>query len=378
MTAKSLDIAIIGGGIAGASVGCFVTELGAEAGLFEMESALAYHTTGRSAALFTPYYGPVSMRTFAALSREFLFQPPYETDAPLVYPRPAVSLVRACGLMTAERPPGSLWWDESRLLDEIPFLQVGKFIGAVVDKQVASIDVNALHAAYLQQFTCNGGQIFREARISKLSSRPSGEWILTAGNQIYRSPIVVNAAGAWGDPVAHLAGVPPVGLTPKRRTCIIIENDQFDGVDLDTLACAAVDPDRVYFQNFGKGQLMVSPMDETPSNPCDAQPSELDVAVTVERLQNITTCNIQRVSHSWAGLRTFSLDADPVIGWEPEYSGFFWLAGQGGYGIFTSPAIGRYAACLITDSSLPDEFIECGYDFSQLAPSRFRLRTDQY
>ena len=373
MTATTLDVVIIGGGIAGASVAAFLAQDGVKSGLFEMESSLAYHTTGRSAALLTPYYGPDSMQAFASIGRSFLENPPIETDDPLITPKHLVTVTDEEHVQLVERPPSSLWWSEAECLKQVPFLKQGKFVGAVIDTEVASIDVHALHSLYLNMFTNGGGQIFRDVKISTLEQNSSGVWEFEIKGETFQSPIIINAAGAWGDEIASVAGIGPVGLVPKRRTVLVIDENQFTGTDFNSLPFVVVEPDYVYFQNFGSGKLMISPADKTPSKPCDAQPDEMDIAIGASRFEEVTTLNIRRIDHSWAGLRTFSPDNDPVIGWEPNREGFFWLVGQGGYGVFSSPAIGRYAASLVVDSKLPKAFQESSYPFEALSPDRFRL-----
>ena len=370
---RKLDVAVIGGGIAGASVAAFLAEEGLLVGLFEAESTLAYHTTGRSAALLTPNYGPDSMRAFAAIGRSFFDSPPIEVEHPLTTPKDFIAIVDEEQAPWVERPPESSWLSENECLERIPFLKKNKFVGAVVDSSVASIDVHALHSLYLKIFTSRGGQIFKSAPISELSQNLSGTWTLHIGEHRYEAASVVNAAGAWGDNIALRAGLNPVGLVPKRRTVIVVKDDQFDGVSSEGLPFVAVEPEYVYFQEFGTGQMIISPADKTPSAPCDAQADEYDIAVTVARFEEVTELQIKRIDHSWAGLRTFTPDGQPVVGWEPNIEGFFWLVGQGGYGVFSSPALGRYAASVISGASLPVSYSESGYDFEQLSPDRFRL-----
>ncbi len=372
MSHEVFDAAVIGGGIAGASVAAFLARDGIEAALFEMESSLAYHTTGRSAALLTPNYGPDSMRAFAAVAEDFLRNPPIETDSPLLAPKPAVSVIREEDVFDVERPPNSLWWNENECLEAVPFLKKGKFIGAVVDQIVASIDVHALHSLYLKMFSNCGGKVYRRAPVTALK-RTLSSWEVTAGDKRYEAQIVINAAGAWGDHVANLAQISPIGLVPRRRTVVVVKEDQFEDVDFDSLPFVIVEPNYLYFQNFGRGQLMFSPVDQTPSQACDARPDEIDVAVAVSRFEENTMLKVRRIDNSWAGLRTFAPDNDPVIGWEPFEDGFFWLTGQGGYGIFSSPGIGQYAASIISGSSISDQFHQSAYDFERLSPQRFRL-----
>ncbi len=370
---NQFDALVVGGGIAGASVAAFMADDGLNVALLERENSLAYHTTGRSAALFTPYYGPDSMRAFGSLSRSFLESPTFDREVSVLSHRLTITLVDQHLVTTADRPPKSIWLDEKECLEKIPFLRSGKYVGGILDTQVAAIDVHALHSLFVKALTGRGGKVFTGAEVTKATCSSTGTWEITAGGDSYVSPILVNAAGAWGDELAKLAGISPVGLVPKRRTIVVIGNDQFEGVRFDDLPFVIVEPDYIYFQQFGVGQLMMSPIDETPSIPCDAQPEELDKAITVARFESVSTLEVKRIDHAWAGLRTFTQDGDPVIGCEPEQQGFFWLVGQGGYGVFTSPAIGQYAASLISGNQLPPSFDSCKFPFATLSPNRFRL-----
>lgn len=370
---QNFDAIVVGGGIAGVSVAAFLAEDGLTIALLERESSLAYHTTGRSAALLTPYYGPDAMRAFGRIGRSFLESPTFESESPILSQRQTLTLVDNAYAIEVERPPKSVWLDEPSCLEQVPFLRPERYIGGVVDTQVASIDVHALHATFTKALTRNGGSIFRDSPVTGLKLSPSAIWEVKAETESFQSPVVVNAAGAWGDELAQIAGISPVGLIPKRRTVIVIDSRQFEGVSFDHLPFVIVEPDYLYFQPFGVGQLMISPVDQTPSRPCDAQPDEFDKAVAVSRFEAVSTLSVERIDHSWAGLRTFSPDGDPVIGWEPQQPGFFWLAGQGGYGIFTSPAIGRYAASLVSGADLPNSYTDSGYPFDRLSPDRFRL-----
>ncbi len=367
------DAIVIGGGIAGASVAAFLANDGLNVALLEKESSLAYHTTGRSAALYTPFYGPDSMRAFGALSRPFLESPAFDREVSVLNPRQTMTLVDQSIAMTIDRPPKSSWLNETECLEKVSFLRAGKYVGGVLDTQVAAIDVHALHSLYIRTLTSCGGKVFTDSVVTRITCSASNTWTIIAGEHSYTSSIVVNATGAWGDEIAKLAGISPVGLIPKRRTIVVIDDEPFEDLRFDDLPFVIVEPDYLYFQQFGSGQLMMSPIDETPSAPRDAQPEEIDKAITVARFEAVSTLKIRRIAHAWAGLRTFSQDGDPVIGWEPEHPGFFWLVGQGGYGIFTSPAIGQYATSLITRTEPPQTFPTSNFPFARLSPDRFRL-----
>jgi D-arginine dehydrogenase len=189
---------------------------------------------------------------------------------------------------------------------------------------------------------------------------PAGEWT---------APVLVNAAGAWGDEVAALAGVPGVGLQPLRRTALLI--DAPEGLDCAAWP-AAIDVDEQFYFKPDAGLLLLSPADEHPSPPCDAQPDELDVAIAVDRFEQATGLQVRRVRHKWAGLRVFSPDRSPVVGFDPRAPGFFWLVGQGGYGIQTAPALGLLAAALASGEPAPNPILAAGTDLAALSPERFQ------
>ncbi len=371
MTKTVLDAAIIGGGIAGVSIAAIAARNGVKAALFEMESSLAYHTTGRSAALFTPNYGPQSIRALAKVARPFLENPPPEAAGPLLSRRGLLEIVPKDHPETVVPPEGSVWLDCAECLELVPILKADAIAGAIHDPSVASIDVHALHGAYVKIFRGAGGAIHSGCQVTRLNYA-NGVWHIAAGDSEFAAKALINASGAWSDTVAQMAGIRPVGLVPRRRTAALIDQSQIGAFDFDSWPMVATVVDYMYFQPFGKGRIMISPEDETPSAPCDAQPEELDIAVGISRFEEMTTAAIRRVEHSWAGLRTFAPDRNPVIGWDPDHNGFFWVAGQGGYGIFTSPAIGRYGADLFCGNQAAPQYAATGYDFTTLSPQRFR------
>ena len=372
MSELTVDAAVIGGGIAGVSVAAFLAQKGVTVNLFEMESTLAYHTTGRSAALFTPNYGPDSIRAFAKVAVNFLHSPPAEVDAPLLSEQGLLTAVTESYLNQVEQPEGTEWIDESECLEIVPILRQHTYVGGVYEAAVAGIDVHGLHNLYVKMYTNAGGTIFRNSEISEIQ-RVNGVWEIHSKYNNFRAKSIVNAAGAWGDLVAQMAGIEPVGLIPKRRTAVLINNNQLGNHDSKGWPLVAIDRDYVYFQPFGSGRVMLSPADETPSPPGDAQPEELDVAIGIARFEEMTTAEVKRIEHSWAGLRTFAPDGHPVVGWDLEVEDFFWVVGQGGYGIFTSPGIGRYASELFCGNQISAEFVETGFDFSVVNPKRFQM-----
>jgi D-arginine dehydrogenase len=228
--------------------------------------------------------------------------------------------------------------------------------------------VHALHGAYLRRLRRGGGHLATGAETRALSWE-GGIWTAQTPAGHFAAPVVVNAAGACADMIAAMAGVPPVGLVPKRRTALIVAPPS--GIDVTGWPITIDAAETGYFKPEA-GKLLVSPADETPVPPCDVQPEEIDIAVAIERLMERTTIEVRNVERKWAGLRSFAADKTPVLGFEPLAEGFFWLAGQGGYGIQTAEGIARTAAGLIVEGRLPDALTAAGLDAAMLAPTRFR------
>lgn len=342
------DFLIVGGGVAGAAAGYFLAETGTVT-LLEMEQAPGYHSTGRSAALFSEYFGNRAVRALTAASRSFLAAPPDGfAHAPLLTPRGVLALC----------PPGG-----EKLFDEVlaegqeasapaveidpgevgrycPIVRPGWCSRAMLKPAAMDIDVDALHQGFLRGIRARGGQVITSARVRALF-RSGGVWRAVTDVGEHAAPIVVDAAGAWADEVAGLAGVRPVGLRPLRRTAFLA--DLPDGMDAAAWPMVTDVADTFYFKPES-GRLLVSPADAAPMPPCDARPDDMDVAIGVERVQEATTLRIRSVRHAWAGLRSTVADDTPVVGEAPDAPGFVWLAALGGYGVQTSPAIGRIAA----------------------------------
>jgi D-arginine dehydrogenase len=230
-----------------------------------------------------------------------------------------------------------------------------------------NMDVNALHQGFLRGARAGGAELRQDAPVEVLQ-RQGGAWKITAGGEQITTKVVINAAGAWCDALADMAGAGRVGLVPKRRTAIL-----FDGpADMEFAHWPAfVDVDEQFYARPESGALFGSPADETPVEPCDAQPEELDIAIAADRLQTATMLEIRRIIRSWAGLRSFVADKSPVVGFDPQIDGFFWLAGQGGYGIQTAPSLGRVAAALAVGDDFPDDLVNHGVTADDLSPHRF-------
>jgi D-arginine dehydrogenase len=375
---QSADIIVIGGGIAGVSVACELAAEPLSVLLLEAEDQLAYHSTGRSAAMFILNYGPPSVRALTAAGRAFFERPPAGFAAhPLVEPRGILTVADVgqeaeIAALVAEGEGAEAISPEAALA-KVPLLRPERLVAAAYEAEAREIDVHGLHAGYVKGLRARGGHIVTGARVLALQQR--GEvWVADTSAGIFGAPVVVNAAGAWADEIASTAGLGPLGLVPKRRTAIIVDGP---GEICDSSAWPVVaDIDhRWYFKPEAGGRLMVSPADETPMPPCDVRPDELDIAVTVERFERVVDLPVRRVAHSWAGLRTFAPDGLLVVGWDPRAEGFFWLAGQGGYGIQTAPAAARLAAALICRAPIPREEQGAWLNVPELGPGRLIAST---
>ncbi len=374
------DIIVIGAGIAGASVAAHLADTHRVI-LTEREDRPGYHSTGRSAALFTEIYGNSLIRALTRASRAFLFAPPPAfTESALTRPRGCLYIATSGQLGSlrefaalpdiapATRPISTA---EARNL--CPVLREDYLAGALLEPDSSDIDVHALHQGYLHLFKGRNGRVLNGAPVQALERAGDG-WTVRAGAETLTARVVVNAAGAWADEIATLAGVARIGLVPFRRTAVLI--DPPPGMTVNTWPFVNDIDEQFYFKPEG-GSLFLSPADETPAEPGDAQPDEWDVATAVDRVQSATTLQIDRLKARWAGLRTFATDRSPVVGFSQEAEGFFWLAGQGGYGIQTAPALSRAAAALALGSPLPPDLLQAGVRAEAMSPSRFTKRAPQ-
>jgi D-arginine dehydrogenase len=375
--ATTFDICVIGAGIAGASVAAELADK-AKVLLLERESQPGYHTTGRSAALFSTTYGPRVIRALSRASANFYDDPPQGFDRPLLTPRGALMIGREDQLASLDAldrelgdTPGIERFDGAAARVHFPLLREGHVAGAIFERFARDIDVHALHHGYLRQFKARGGAFVANAEVDALE-RASHGWTIEAGGNRFHANTIVNAAGAWADVVARMAGVETVGLTPKRRTAAMIAlPDGMTGHGWPMV----VDIDEEFYAKPDAGKLLISPADETPSEPCDAQPDEYDVAVAVDRVETALDIQVRRIDSKWAGLRTFAADKNPVVGWGDAERSFFWLAGQGGYGIQTAPALARLAAALVLDASPDSAIMDSGIDLEQMSPRRSSLKS---
>ena len=371
---RDCDYLIVGSGIAGASAAYHLVHHG-KVILLERESQPGYHSTGRSAAVFAESYGPRLMRIMTVASGPFLRKPPAGfASAPLMHPRGALFLAREDQRSLLEELVAELkeLSDDLSLVgaDEAvklcPVLRREYVALAARDPTVMDMDVNAIHQGYLRGARAKGAEIVTNAEVTALE-RKGGRWRNRAAAGEFAAPVLINAAGAWADAVAELAGARQIGLQPKRRTVIIF--DAPAAIDMARFPIAADCSEQFYFKPES-GRVLASPADETPVEPQDIQPEEMDVALVVDRVERASTLKIERIFRRWAGLRSFVKDKNPVVGFAPDAEGFFWLAGQGGYGIQTSYAMGLTAASLASGRGLPAEVKAHGIDETLLSPSR--------
>ena len=372
------DILIIGGGIAGASAAYSLTQRGRQVTLLEAEHHCGMHTTGRSAALFIEGYGNAAIRAFTRASRSFFTTPPSGfCEGPLLSPR-GVLVVGAAGqgnemdALLAETAAASVvpmeQIDAAAARAIVPVLREDYVAHALLDRAAMDIDVDALHQGFLRGMRRNGGTIITDARVDRID-RVGGTWRVSTKAGVFEAAILVNAAGAWADQIATLAGVAPLGLVPKRRTALLVDappDSRISGWP------GVIDVSETFYFKPSSGKLLLSPADETPSEPGDAQPDEMDIAIAVDRVQQAADIPVRHVARSWAGLRSFFPDKTPAVGWDSDVPDFFWLAGQGGYGIQTAPALGETTAAIIEGKPLPEGFADEGADPALLSPGRLR------
>ncbi len=370
MIGRVFDIIVIGAGMAGASAAAFLAPHRRVA-LLEAEDAAGYHTTGRSAALWTANYGPADVRLLTRLSREFFVAPPEGfASVPLMRRRPVLFLATAAELpdLAAALAQGSGMRAVGVVEAEamLPALRPGVTAGAAVEDDAFDMDVSAIHHGFLREMTRHGGVLALRERAGAIS-RVDGAWrVETASGAVFEAGIVVNAAGAWADEVAVHAGVAPIGLVAKRRTAAIIDPSPWDVENWPMVLDVS---EKWYARPEARTRLMVSPADETPTHPHDVQPEELDVAIGIDRMTQMLDITVRRVERAWAGLRTFAPDGRLAFGFEAGQDGFFWCAGQGGYGIQTAPAAG----ILVADLVLGRDPGDAGAAIALIAPERFRL-----
>jgi D-arginine dehydrogenase len=378
----SVDTVIVGAGIAGASLAWRLAQAGLapRVVLLEAEDQPGYHSTGRSAAMFMPSYGPPAVRALTRASRAFYASPPSGfATGPLLVPRGVLyvaapgqaEMLDALQAELAPACPGLQRFDAAATLARAPCLRPERVLAALWDPESTDIDVHALHQGFLRGFRQAGGTLRTDAGVVGAAREAAdAAWRLRlADRSEVRARQVVNAAGAWGDAVAALFGAAPVGLVPRRRSAFTFRAP--DGVATAGWP-AVVGVDEGWYFKPDAGQLLGSPANADDTLPHDVQPEELDIALGIHRIEAMTDLRIARPTATWAGLRSFVPDGELVIGFDGACPGFFWLVGQGGYGIQSAAGASALAASLLCGQPLPQTLADEGVDPAALAVQRLR------
>ncbi len=359
---KVYDVAIVGAGMAGVSLAAMLAPH-ARVLLLEAEDMPGYHATGRSAAFWSETYGGPDIQPLTTASGPVLragghLQPLGSLHIGRAQDAPAIDR------FLAEFSDSDVQLDRVDPAAFLPGLRPDWTLG-VREPSCAYIDVAGLHAHDLVTARRGGADLVTGAALNA-ARRDSGQWSIETSAGTFRAAVLVNAAGAWADTVAQRAGVAPIGLQPYRRTMVQLRTDPAAAAGMPHIADIS---GGFYFKPEPGGRLWLSPHDETPTDPCDAAPEEIDVAIAIDRLEQAVDWQVTQVERRWAGLRTFAPDRLPVYGFDPSEPGFFWCAGQGGFGIQTAPAAARLAAALLLGTS-PDPAV-AGIDPHRYSPRRF-------
>ena len=371
---ESVDVCIIGGGMAGASIAYRIAPR-ARVVMLEREPHVAYHSTGRSAALYHPQYGSRAIRALTTASGPFYEAPP-EGFGTILSPRGSLVIGREgqdkarAKHETLARESGQeiTYLDTKQVLDLVPQLRPEAVQWGLYDTLAMDMDVEVLLQGYLRAARRDGMQLVTSQNVESLE-RAGARWRVRTTQREYDAAVVVNASGAWADATAALAGIAPLGLVPYRRTAFTFDAPPGVGA---TRWPMIIDAAEQFYLKPDAGRVLGSLSEEEPSPPCDVQPEDLDVAIAVDRIESALTFPISRVIRAWAGLRTFGPDRNPVSGFEPSAPGFYWHAAIGGYGIQTSAALGAFAASTIAGQPLPDELSRHGVRSADLDPARLR------
>lgn len=370
----TVDFLVIGAGIAGASVASELIRHGSVL-LLEAEDHPGYHTTGRSASMFLEFHSNLTLRALVRHSRPFFDSPPQGFAArPILGNRGVLFIARSDQLNSLARIIDKNYEDPARVLrgdhrlavSKHPALRPESVAACLWDPDAMDIDVHALLHGFLRAFRQSGGQLQTGERVTALR-RDDSCWKARTDKADYRASVIINAAGAWADEVGRIAGAQKIGLVPKRRSACIIPADTINVTKWPMVG----DVDEEFYFKPDAGNLLLSPADETSMLPCDVYADELEIARAVACLEAATNIRVTRkIGRQWAGLRSFVEDRMPVVGYDAKAEGFFWLAGQGGDGIQTSPALSRLAAALVIHESMPDDLAGDGVTRESLSPER--------
>lgn len=371
------DVLIVGGGVAGLSLGAALSGH-RKVTVLEAEDAIGHHSSGRSATFSHFGIGNEMVRGLTAASRAFFQKPPDGfSEAPIARTATALFVATEAMLPTldtleeAMKPhaPDIRRVSEPEMLALLPTLRTGAgaVVAGIVDPDGLRLDADALLQGYARTIRSSEGKVLTGQRVVAVEAEAGGWTVVTESGDRHTAPVLVNAAGAWADGLARMAGVAPLGLQPLRRTIIVV--DPPEGADVSAWPFVKTAVDDFYILPEG-GRLAASPVDEVPDDPCDAQPEDYDIALAAWKVEEYTTLSVPRVQHRWAGLRTFASDGTPVAGFDPLAPGFFWLAGQGGFGLQTAPALAEAAASLILSTPWPEQLAALGISPHVLGPER--------
>jgi D-arginine dehydrogenase len=370
------DFIIVGAGIAGASIAHWLAPY-ARVIILERENQPGYHSTGRSAALFFPSYGTSQVRALTRASREFLEHPPHGfCSSPLLRRRGALTVAGEEHRKQLEQQWATLTsitgmarrLSAAEACAMVPVLKRERLYGGVFEPDAFDMDVDALHQGYLRAARRAGASLVCNAEVTAIE-RAADAWLTRTGHAVYRAPVIINAAGAWVDAVAHMAGVQPIDIQPKRRSAFVFTPPE----KVDTRGWPLViGADEDWYIKPDAGLLLGSAANADLVAPHDVQPEELDLALAIDRIETMTSLKIHRPTRAWAGLRSFVTDGDLVGGFDKTTMAFFWVAAQGGYGIQTSPAMGEACAALARGLPIPDRIRAFGVTAEILSPVRLQ------
>ncbi len=377
--ARTVDVVVVGGGMVGASIAHFLSD-SASVLLVDMEASAGYHSTGRSAALFAESYGPAGIRALTRASRSVFESAPQSlTTGPVLLERGAMfvgredqghELAALSEKIKAEGGnPKSLDHDQARSL--VPVLRGEAAANAILDSESFDIDVDLLLQGFLRSARSKGTEIHMSAKVVDIKSEHDSWTIWLSSGEVVHSGCVVNAAGAWADEFAMRAGISGIGLQPRRRSAFLF--DPPAEYDVESWP-AVIDVDESWYFKPDAGVLLGSPANADADRPHDVVAEEIDIATGIYRIEEATTMSITRPKSTWAGLRSFVADGEPVCGGDPEKPTFFWAAALGGYGIQSAPAFGKLSASLILGEALPGELTSFGVDPGTFSPARLRLK----
>lgn len=378
MSNMDADFIVVGAGIAGASIAYWLARTSrARVTVLEREAQAGYHSTGRSAALFMASYGPAQVRALTCASRAFFDAPPAGFCAhPLLTPRGALvfaqhgqeaaldayeALMRSTSARVERLTP-------AQARARVPVLASDLLLGAVMEEDAADIDVDALLQGFLRGARASGKQVVCNTDIGAMQ-RVGDAWEVTTNHGTFRAPVLVNAAGAWADDVAAMAGAAPIGLVPKRRSAMLFKPPE--GAQIAEWPMF-MDLDQSFYVKPDAGMLLGSPCNADPVAAHDVQAEELDIAIAIDSIERMTALRVRRPQHTWAGLRSFVDDGELVGGFDAAVPGFFWAAAQGGYGIQTAPAAGQLYAAMLLGAPPPAAITAWGLDPAAISPARLR------